>query len=61
MKKDGRATNWKRALRGSQIIFPDWPRLVQHVQEEMNLAFAYHEMTSLQSEQIFKWFESHMI
>ncbi|XP_050228244.1 uncharacterized protein LOC126677597 [Mercurialis annua] len=59
MKKDGRATNWKAALRDTKDLLLD-ENLVQHVQEELNLAFAYHEMTSLQSQQIFKWFESHM-
>ncbi|XP_002520382.2 uncharacterized protein LOC8277807 [Ricinus communis] len=59
MKKDGRATRWKAALRETKDFVLD-KNLVQHVQEELNLAFAYHEMTSLQSEQIFKWFESHM-
>lgn len=60
MRKDGRATNWKNFLTKSKIIFPNWRRFVHHIQEELNLAFAYHEMTSLQLEQIFNWFESHM-
>ncbi|GLU04037.1 hypothetical protein SLE2022_212040 [Rubroshorea leprosula] len=60
MKRDGRSTRWKEALQGSKAVLLD-KNLVQHVQEELNLAFAYHEMTSLQSEQIFKWFESHMV
>ena len=60
MRKDGRATNWKNVLSENKIIFPDWHRFVHHIQEELNLAFAYHEMTSLQLEQIFNWFESHM-
>ncbi|KAF2302185.1 hypothetical protein GH714_033675 [Hevea brasiliensis] len=59
MMKDGRATHWKEALHETKEIVLD-KNLVQHVQEELNLAFAYHEMTSLQSEQFFKWFESHM-
>ncbi|KAF8007786.1 hypothetical protein BT93_K1702 [Corymbia citriodora subsp. variegata] len=59
MKRDGRATHWKKALKENKNILLD-RQLVNHVQEELNLAFAYHEMTSLQSEQIFKWFESHM-
>jgi hypothetical protein len=59
MKNDGRATRWKAALRESKTYFPD-QHLAQHIQEELNLAFAYHEMTSLHSELIFKWFESHM-
>lgn len=59
MRSDGRRTRWKEALRESNAIFLD-KNLVHHVQEELNLAFAYHEMTSLQSEQIFKWLETHM-
>ncbi|XP_021898357.1 uncharacterized protein LOC110815035 [Carica papaya] len=59
MKNDGRITRWKEALRELKITFPN-KNLFHPVQEELNLAFAYHEMTSLQSEQIFKWFESHM-
>ncbi|KAG2712601.1 hypothetical protein I3760_04G134600 [Carya illinoinensis] len=59
MRNDGRATNWKKALRESRIQLPD-QRLEQHIQEELNLAFAYHEMTSLHCEKIFEWFESHM-
>lgn len=59
MKKDGRSTPWKAAVRESREVVVD-KNLIQHVQEELNLAFAYHEMTSLQSEQIFRWFESHL-
>ncbi|KAB2085411.1 hypothetical protein ES319_A05G397100v1 [Gossypium barbadense] len=59
MKRDGRATHWKDALQDSKpnLLEKD---LVHPIEEELNLAFAYHEMTSLQSEEIFKWFESHM-
>ncbi|CAK8561517.1 unnamed protein product [Lathyrus sativus] len=35
-------------------------RLVPHVQEELNLAFAYYEMTSVHSDRIFKLFKSHL-
>ncbi|XP_074379913.1 uncharacterized protein LOC141721071 [Apium graveolens] len=59
MRNDGRATRWKAAASERKILFPD-KKLVNHIQEELNLAFAYHEMTSLQNEQIFSWFESHM-
>lgn len=59
MKNDGRATRWKPALKESNIQLPD-KHLAQHIQEELNLAFAYHEMISLHSDQIFKWFESHI-
>ncbi|XVF58540.1 hypothetical protein PTKIN_Ptkin07bG0074400 [Pterospermum kingtungense] len=58
MKRDGHKTNWEEALHDSKtFLLKD---LVHPVQEELNLAFAYHEMTSLQSEEIFKWFDSHM-
>ncbi|XP_057469622.1 uncharacterized protein LOC130758652 [Actinidia eriantha] len=59
MKADGRAIRLKAALRESKIVLPDM-HLFHHIQEELNLAFAYHEMTSLQSKQIFDWFEAHM-
>ncbi|KAJ8763086.1 hypothetical protein K2173_023291 [Erythroxylum novogranatense] len=59
MKKDGRATRWKKAVLETENIDLD-RKLFQHVQEELNLAFAYHEMTSLQSQKIFSWFESHL-
>lgn len=59
MIKDGRATGWKQALKerdASMVKF----ELLDHIQEELNLAFAYHEMTSLQADGMFNWFESHM-
>lgn len=59
MRNDGRKTQWKSVLRENIIVLPD-VRLANHIQEELNLAYAYHEMTSLHSDQIFKWFESHM-
>ncbi|KAL5989838.1 hypothetical protein ACLOJK_010733 [Asimina triloba] len=59
MKNDGRAIPWKASIVGTNLLSGK-KELVDHIQEEMNLAFAYHEMTSLQSEQIFKWFESYM-
>ncbi|KAK8496056.1 hypothetical protein V6N12_034376 [Hibiscus sabdariffa] len=59
MKRDGRATRWKDDLQDGKTNLLE-KHLVHPVEEELNLAFAYHEMTSLQSEEIFKWFESHM-
>ncbi|CAN1123100.1 Pentatricopeptide repeat-containing protein At1g03100, mitochondrial [Linum perenne] len=56
INKDGRATRWKDAVRRSGIPLDE--KLFQHVQEELNLAFAYHEMTSLPSEDILKWSET---
>lgn len=59
MRKDGRQIKWKKALEEKKALLLD-KNLVPHIQEELNLAFAYHEMTSVHSDQIFKWFESHM-
>ncbi|KAL2471226.1 hypothetical protein Adt_39362 [Abeliophyllum distichum] len=59
MRDDGRTIPWKTALEERDILLPD-KSLVNQIQEEMNLAFAYHEMTSLQSQQIFDWFDSLM-
>lgn len=60
MRNDGRATHWKAALKERQTHPLDKDEWIDHIQEELNLAFAYHEMTSLQSLQILNWFESHM-
>ncbi|XP_042475163.1 uncharacterized protein LOC122057204 [Macadamia integrifolia] len=60
MKKDGRATKWEEALGEMGTLLPDKPEMDHHIEEELNLAFAYHEMTSFPSERIFDWFESHM-
>nr|XP_043619424.1 uncharacterized protein LOC122591251 [Erigeron canadensis] len=56
---DGRVIPWKEAMNERKISLPN-KLLVSYIQEKLNLAFAYHEMTSLQSEQIFNSFESHM-
>ncbi|XP_047948631.1 uncharacterized protein LOC125194448 [Salvia hispanica] len=58
MRDDGRVIPWKTAIEERNIILPK-KSLVNHIQEEMNLAFAYHEMTSLQSQEILDWFDSH--
>ncbi|VFQ84137.1 unnamed protein product [Cuscuta campestris] len=60
MRKDGRSIQWDDlAVKEMKSLLPDMT-LVKHIQEEMNLAYGYHEMTSLQSEEIFNWFESHL-
>ncbi|KAF3333346.1 hypothetical protein FCM35_KLT01037 [Carex littledalei] len=59
LKKDGRAIKWKEALLKKKLIHEKF-ELFSHVNEEMNLAFAYHEFTSLNNDEIFEWFESHM-
>ncbi|KAF5176020.1 secretion-regulating guanine nucleotide exchange factor [Thalictrum thalictroides] len=60
MRNDGRATQWKIALKKRKTLLSDKNEWFHHIQEELNLAFAYHEMTSLQTVQILNWFESHM-
>lgn len=60
MKNDGRGTPWREALKQSNILLPYGSKLVHHIQEELNLAYAYHEMTSLQSDHIFEWLKSHL-
>ncbi|RDX60582.1 hypothetical protein CR513_61261, partial [Mucuna pruriens] len=44
MKKDGRKIKWTKALEEKKTLLLD-NHLVPHIQEELNLAFAYHEMT----------------
>lgn len=59
MRNDGRAIPWKQAVKQRNLLLKKH-ELVNHIEEELNLAFAYHEMTSLHSDDIFEWFESHM-
>lgn len=59
MRNDGRVIAWKQALEKRNLLLEKHD-LFNHIEEELNLAFAYHEMTSLQSDDIFDWFESHM-
>jgi hypothetical protein len=59
LKKDGRALKWKETLLEKKLIHEKF-ELFSHVNEELNLAFAYHEFTSLKNDEIFEWFESHM-
>ncbi|RCV27343.1 hypothetical protein SETIT_5G317100v2 [Setaria italica] len=59
MKEDGRATPWKDALvkRG---FWKEVSPLADHIQEELNLAYGYHEMTSLHADEMFNWIEKHL-
>jgi hypothetical protein len=59
MKEDGRATPWKDALvkRGFWKQVSPWQG---HIQEELNLAYGYHEMTSLHADEMFDWIENHL-
>ncbi|CAO2182904.1 unnamed protein product [Urochloa humidicola] len=59
MEEDGRATPWKDALvkRGFWKEVSPW---ADHIQEELNLAYGYHEMTSLHNDEMFDWIEKHL-
>uniref|UniRef100_A0A453FE99 Uncharacterized protein n=2 Tax=Aegilops tauschii subsp. strangulata TaxID=200361 RepID=A0A453FE99_AEGTS len=59
MRKDGRATPWKNAVvkRGFWEEVSQW---AEHIQEELNLAYGYHEMTSLQNDEMLNWIEEHL-
>uniref|UniRef100_A0A0D9V5L5 Uncharacterized protein n=1 Tax=Leersia perrieri TaxID=77586 RepID=A0A0D9V5L5_9ORYZ len=59
MRKDGRATPWKDAVvkRGFWDQVSPW---AEHIQEELNLAYGYHEMTSLHTDEMFDWIEEHL-
>uniref|UniRef100_A0ACD5Z8D8 Uncharacterized protein n=1 Tax=Avena sativa TaxID=4498 RepID=A0ACD5Z8D8_AVESA len=59
LKKDGRRTPWKKAADEANVL-PEVFALERHVTEELNIAYAYHEFTSLKDGVIFQWFESHM-
>ncbi|CAL4888980.1 unnamed protein product [Urochloa decumbens] len=59
LKDDGRSTPWKKAAEEAKVL-PDGFHLERHVTEELNVAYAYHEFTSLKNAEIFEWFESHM-
>lgn len=59
MRNDGRAIHWNDTL-NKRGLSPDKFEWVDHIREELNLAFAFHEMTSLECKQIFNWFESHI-
>lgn len=61
MMADGRSMNWMVPLKGRGTMledhFKEWD---MHMRELLNLAFGYHEMTSLQSDEIFEWFDAHL-
>lgn len=55
MKNDGRVIPWRQALKENNIVLPYGSAFMHHIEEELNLAYAYHEMTSLQDDEIFEW------
>ncbi|XP_042401544.1 uncharacterized protein LOC121991627 [Zingiber officinale] len=54
LKSDGRASRWKQALKEKDPSMEKYEWL-DHVEEELNLVFAYHEMTSLPIGDILDW------
>lgn len=61
MTKDGRFLNWMTLLKRQQVMPEESLKKWElHLLELLNLAYGYHEMTSLQSDEIFKWFDSHL-
>lgn len=60
MKKDGRKTPWKDSMAMFKSDTDRYRSVVGHIQQELNLAFAYHEMSSLEMGSIFRWFQQHM-
>lgn len=64
IKNDGRATEWKSVLDGRVSTPAGYRSIVNyytvHIEEELNVAFAYHEITSFEMDKIFRWFEARM-
>ena len=61
MTKDGRSIDWMRHLKVRNAMpeaeLRKWER---HLQELLNVAYGYHEMTSSQANEIFEWFNRHL-
>ncbi|TVU33183.1 hypothetical protein EJB05_24969, partial [Eragrostis curvula] len=53
LKNDGRSTPWKKAAKEAKVL-PEGFRLQRHVTEEFNVAYAFHEFTSLRNGEIFE-------
>ncbi|KAJ3671002.1 hypothetical protein LUZ60_008428 [Juncus effusus] len=60
MRKDGRDSNWKVILKDNSGLYEKCSKWIDHIQEELNLAYGYHEMTSLQLDEIFEWFNTYI-
>ncbi|XP_062105774.1 uncharacterized protein LOC133817310 [Humulus lupulus] len=58
MRNDGRKTHWKKAVKEDASISVE-ERLLHPIQEELNVAFAFHEMTSFPTDKILEWFDLH--
>ncbi|KAJ7542653.1 hypothetical protein O6H91_09G005400 [Diphasiastrum complanatum] len=63
LKENSRAMNWQMSVKKRGVLPEDRSGKLKwehHIQEELNLAYGYHEMTSLQSDIIFEWFDLHV-
>lgn len=59
MTLDGRSMDWKMPLKARQVMPDAHYRLWDmHMRELLNLAYAYHEMTSIHTKEIFEWLNS---
>ena len=60
LKQDGRKMSWYRHI-ANRPALKNYTQLISEnemaIEEELNLAYAYHEMTSLNSSVIFDWFD----
>ncbi|MCO5552324.1 hypothetical protein L7F22_005835 [Adiantum nelumboides] len=61
MMADGRSMNWMVPLKMRGVLPDDhygfWDL---HMRELLNLAYGYHELTSLPSDEIFEWLDAHI-
>ncbi|KAF6153064.1 hypothetical protein GIB67_034786 [Kingdonia uniflora] len=44
MRNDGHATHWKEALKERKTLLSETNELIPHIQDELNLVFAYHDI-----------------
>lgn len=57
LKNDARWFDWSKALEEMDLL-PN--QLRAHVEQELNVAFAFHEFSSIAAPEIFQWFEYHI-
>eukprot|EP00271_Cylindrocystis_brebissonii_P015516 TRINITY_DN38427_c0_g1_i1.p1 TRINITY_DN38427_c0_g1~~TRINITY_DN38427_c0_g1_i1.p1 ORF type:complete len:499 (+),score=39.80 TRINITY_DN38427_c0_g1_i1:719-2215(+) len=61
LARDGRALDWSDILKRQNVDLSSackGHRYTDFIEEELNMAYAYHEMTSLNSSSMFDWFEN---
>ncbi|EFJ13260.1 hypothetical protein SELMODRAFT_122862 [Selaginella moellendorffii] len=59
MRSDGRRVGWRAVLERRNAFPVSLKKWEHHIQEELNAAYAYHEMTSAPLERTFDWFADH--